>query len=155
AAVPYRFWRRISVVLLLATIGGLLAVLVFSDATFGARRAFLQGSYQPGELAELVVMVYLAAWLGSKRTKVASITFGLIPFTILIGGVGVLVILQPDLSTAATIFIVATLMYFLSGANIMHLFSVGALMGVSGYILSQNFSYAEGRVSSYIAGLTD
>ncbi|MBK8022088.1 MAG: cell division protein FtsW [Chloroflexi bacterium] len=153
--VTYRFWKRISVVLLLATIGGLIAVLVFSDATFGARRAFLQGSYQPGELAELVIVVYLAAWLGSKQTKVASIAFGLIPFAILVGGVGVLVLLQPDLSTAVTILLVATLMYFLSGANIMHLVVAGGFLGVAGYILSQNFSYAQGRVSSYIAGLTD
>ncbi|MBL8130651.1 MAG: cell division protein FtsW [Anaerolineae bacterium] len=153
--IPYRFWKRISVVLLLATIAGLIAVLIFSDATFGARRAFLQGSYQPGELAELVIVVYLAAWLGSKQTKVSSIAFGLIPFTILVGGAGVLVLLQPDLSTAVTILIVATLMYFLSGANIMHLVSVGGFLGVAGYILSQNFSYAQGRVSSYIAGLTD
>ncbi|MDZ4769497.1 MAG: putative peptidoglycan glycosyltransferase FtsW [Chloroflexota bacterium] len=153
--IPYRIWRRIAVVLLLATIAGLIAVLVFSDATFGARRAFLQGSYQPGELAELIIVIYLAAWLGSKQTKVASIAFGLIPFTILVGAVGVLVLLQPDLSTAATIFVVATLMYFLSGANMTHLASVGVFLGVSGYILAQNFSYAQGRVSSYIAGLTD
>ncbi len=155
AFVPYRFWRRIAVVLLLATVGGLIAVLVFSDATFGARRAFLQGSYQPGELAELIIVVYLAAWLGSKKAKIASIAFGLIPFAVLVGGVGLLVILQPDLSTAATIFIVATLMYFLAGANVTHLLSVGGFLGVTGYILSQNFSYAQGRVSSYIAGLTD
>lgn len=155
AITPYRFWRRIAVLLLLATIGGLIAVLVFSDATFGARRAFLQGSYQPGELAELIVVVYLAAWLGSKKAKVASIAFGLIPFTVLVGGVGILVLLQPDLSTAVTILIVATLMYFLSGANMVHLGSVGLFLGASGYILAQNFSYAQGRVTSYIAGLTD
>jgi cell division protein FtsW len=155
AFIPYRFWRRIAVMLLLATVGGLIAVLLFSDATFGARRAFLQGSYQPGELAELIIVVYLAAWLGSKKTRIASIAFGLIPFAVLVGGVGLLVILQPDLSTAATIFIVAVLMYFLAGANVTHLLSVGGFLGVTGYILSQNFNYAQGRVSSYIAGLTD
>jgi len=155
ALLPYRLWKRFSVVLLLATVGALIAVLIFSDATFGARRAFIEGSYQPGELAELIVIVYLAAWLSSKNTKVASIAFGLIPFAVLVGGVGILVILQPDLSTAVTIFVVAALMYFLAGANIWHLASVAGFMGSAGYILSQQFDYAQGRVSSYIAGLTD
>ena len=46
-------------------------------------------------------------------------------------------------------------MYFLAGANIWHLASVAGFMGSAGYILSQQFDYAQGRVSSYIAGLTD
>lgn len=153
--INYRIWRRFVVLLLLATIGSLIAVLIFSDLTFGARRAFLEGSYQPGELAELTVMLYMAAWLSARNTRVASITGGLIPFIVLTGLVGGLVALQPDLSTTVTIFIVAGLMFFLAGANILHLTGVLGLMGVAGYILMQVFGYAQERVGYYIAGLTD
>lgn len=153
--INYRIWKRFAVILLLLAVGSLIAVLVFSDVTFGARRAFLNGSYQPGELAELIIVIYMAAWLGSKNTKVASIINGLIPFSVIVGVIGVLVLLQPDLSTAATIFIVAGLMFFLAGANVFHLVAVLGFMGASGYVLSQQFSYAQGRVDSYIAGLAD
>ena len=153
--INYRVWKRFVVVLLLLTIASLIAVLVFSDETFGARRAFLGGSYQPGELAELAVVVYMAAWLGSRNTKVASVIYGLIPFTILIGVMGGLVSLQPDLSTAVTIFIVAGLMYFLAGANILHLAGAIGLMGAAAYVLTEVFGYAQDRVGYYIAGLTD
>ncbi|MEP7293072.1 MAG: putative peptidoglycan glycosyltransferase FtsW [Chloroflexota bacterium] len=153
--INYRVWRRFVVLLLLGTIATLIAVLIFSDYTFGARRAFLDGSYQPGELAELTIVLYMAAWLSSKNTRVSSITHGLIPFVLLIGIVGGLVALQPDLSTTVTIFIVAGLMFFLAGANILHLTGVLGLMGVAGYILMEVFGYAQERVGYYIAGLTD
>ncbi len=153
--ISYRVWRRFVVILLLVTIASLIAVLLFSDYTFGARRAFLEGSYQPGELAELTVVVYMAAWLGSKNTKVRSITHGLIPFTVLVGVIGALVALQPDLSTAVTIFIVAGIMFFLAGANVLHLAGVLALMGSAGYLITEQLNYAQGRFGSFVAGLTD
>ena len=116
--IDYRVWQRFSVVALLLTIGALIAVLAFSDQLWGARRSLLNGSYQPGEMAELVVVVYMAAWLSSKNRKVQSFWNGLVPFVILLSIIGGLVVLQPDLSTAVTIFMVAGIMYFLAGANI-------------------------------------
>jgi cell division protein FtsW len=155
ALVDYRMLKRFAVILLLVTIGSLIAVLVFGDNTFGARRAFFQGSYQPGEVAELTMLIYMAAWLGSKRTKVASFAFGLIPFMVLMGIVVVLVSLQPDLSTAATIIMVCGLMFFLAGANLTQLATVAAIVIAGGIIFSQRLDYTENRLDSFIAGLTD
>lgn len=153
--IDYRIWKRFAVLGLLLTVGSLIAVLVFSDQVFGARRAFLNGSYQPGELAELTVVVYLAAWLSSKSTKVGTVFGGLLPFAVVLGVVCGLVMLQPDLSTAATIFVVAGMLFFLGGANLYHLTVIGLIMGTGGFVLSQQFSYAQDRVTSFTAGLTD
>jgi cell division protein FtsW len=46
-------------------------------------------------------------------------------------------------------------MYFLAGANILHLLGALGLMGVAGYVVTEQFSYTEGRLGSFIAGLTD
>jgi cell division protein FtsW len=153
--IDYRIWKRFAVLALLLTIGTLIAVLVFSDQVFGARRSFIGGSYQPGELAELIVVVYMAAWLGSKNIKVHSFFNGMLPFLILLGIIGGLVMLQPDLSTAATIFVVAGVMYFLAGANLYHLVGIMGLLGAAGLVLSQRLSYTEERITSFTAGLTD
>ncbi|MFN8448595.1 MAG: putative peptidoglycan glycosyltransferase FtsW [Anaerolineae bacterium] len=153
--INYRVWKRFVVLLLLATIGSLIAVLLFSDLTFGARRAFLEGSYQPGELAELTIVIYMSAWLGSKNTKVGSFTQGLIPFAMLVGVIGGLVALQPDLTTTVTIFIVAGTMFFLAGANILHLGVVLGSLGAAGYFLAENLSYAQDRIGPFFASLTD
>lgn len=155
ALVDYRVWRKLAVLILLLTIASLIAVLLFGDERFGARRALIDGSYQPGELAELVVMIYVGAWLGSKGAKVRSLWQGLIPFMILIGVIGGLVLLQPDLSTAAVIFITAGVLYFLAGADIVQLGVVLGIAGGVGWFLSQRLSYAQDRVSSFLAGLND
>jgi cell division protein FtsW len=155
ALIDYRVWRKLAVLILLLTIASLIAVLLFGDERFGARRALIDGSYQPGELAELVIVIYIAAWLGSKGAKVRSIWLGLIPFMVLVGIIGVLVLLQPDLSTAAVIFVTAGVLYFLAGADITHLVVVLGIAGSAGWIISQRLSYAQDRVSDYLAGLND
>lgn len=153
--IDYRMWRRFAVWILLVTIGALIAVLIFGDDTFGARRSLIRGSLQPGELAEFAVVIYMAAWLSSKNTKIRSITYGLIPFAVLIGIIGALLMLQPDLSTAAIVFITSGTMFFLAGADTMQLLFAGITAGGVGWVLAQRLSYAQDRVQSFVTGIVD
>lgn len=139
----------------MATVGSLIAVLVFSDQLFGARRSFFNGSYQPGELAELTVVVYMAAWLSSKGTKVRSLFNGMIPFGLLVGFISMLVMLQPDISTAVTIVIATGVMFFLAGANMRYIAIIGAVLLAGGYFVVQQLGYAQDRLGSFTAGLSD
>ncbi|MDQ7034355.1 MAG: FtsW/RodA/SpoVE family cell cycle protein [Anaerolineae bacterium] len=67
AVIDYRFWRRFAPLILLMTFGALVAVNIFGDDTFGARRALVSGSLQPGELAEFAVVLHMAAWLSVRN----------------------------------------------------------------------------------------
>jgi cell division protein FtsW len=156
--IDYRIWKRFAVPILLGTIGILLAVLLFSDFRFGARRAFLNGSYQPSELAELTMIIYMAAWLSAKNARLGSLVRGLLPFGVIVGTVALLVVLQPDLSAAVMVVAIAGAMYFLAGANWLHL---GAIIGVlvAGVIVLSSAgllpSYAQDRIDEYVSGITD
>ncbi len=156
--IDYRIWRRFAVLLLLVAIGLLIAVLLFGDDTFGARRALINGSFQPGEAAELVMVIYMAAWLSSRRTRIRSLAYGLLPFSVLVGFVSGLVMLQPDLSTAAVILVVCGTMFFLAGADYRQVLTGLVIAFVAGAIVTR-FGllpiYAESRVTSYVAGITD
>lgn len=155
ALVDYRFWRRFAPLALLGTFAALVAVNFFGDDAFGARRALIGGSLQPGELAEFTMVLYMAAWLGAKRTRADSFIFGLIPFGILLGLIVIPIALQPDFSTVVIIGVTTGTMFFVAGARIWHLIIiviVGALLGV--YIV-QNYAYAQDRVDTYIASLAD
>lgn len=158
ALIDYRIWRRLAVLLLLLTIGALVAVLLFGDNTLlDARRALVNGSLQPGELAELTTVIYMAAWLGSRKTQIRSITYGLVPFAVLIAIIAGLVLMQPDISTAATIVLVAGVMFFLAGADLIQLgvtAVIAAVVAVA-YISFSGPQYAQGRVSSYLSGASD
>ena len=154
--IDYRTWKRFAVIILLITYALLVGVLLFGDKTFGARRAFFNGSYQPGEMAELTIIIYMAAWMSSKRAHIRSITRGLLPFIFLVGTLAYLVVLQPDLSTVAMICFVAGILYFLAGARFVHLIIAGVIVGATAFTLlsSQNLDYADNRVSRYF-GATD
>ena len=135
ALVDYHLLRRVALPALLIVIGALAAVLLFGDDVFNARRSLIGGRFQPGEAAQLVTVIYMAAWLSAKRTRVQSITYGLIPFAVLVGLIGGLVLLQPDLSTTAIVFITAGVMFFLAGAKIVHLLVAGTGVIAAGLLV--------------------
>lgn len=159
ARVPPRIIRRLSLIIMLMSISFLIAVLLFGDRTFGARRALINGRFQPGEFAELAMIVYMAAWLGSKNVRVRSITYGLAPFIVLVAIVTGLVILQPDLSTAVVIFATSGIMFFLAGADMRQIGLVGVILLMLGLfafpILQRVAPYATERVDSWVAGVSD
>jgi cell division protein FtsW len=141
--------------MLLVVIALLIAVLLFGDDAFGARRSLIRGSLQPGEAAELVMVIYMAAWLSSRRTRVRSLLYGLLPFAVLVSIVGGLVMLQPDLSSAAMIFAVSAIMFFLAGGDLLHLGVAGGAAAGIGWVLAQRVSYAQGRLTTFIDSLSD
>ena len=155
AIVDYRFWRRFAPIILLVTFGALVAVNIFGDDTFGARRALIGGSLQPGELAEFTIILYMAAWLGAKRTRPDSLIFGLLPFMMLVGLIIIPIAWQPDFSTVAIIILTTAAMYFLAGARLWHLIGLGALTVLLGFFVVQNYPYAQTRWDSYLASLND
>jgi cell division protein FtsW len=77
-------------------------VLVLSDVRNNAVRTLFGGSIQPSELAKLVMIIYLAVWLFSKREQLSDVNFGLIPLAGILGVVGGLIFVQPDLSAVIT-----------------------------------------------------
>lgn len=155
-AFDYRRVRRLAVLILLVSIASLVAVLLFGDDILGARRSLIAGRLQPGEFAELAMVIYMAAWLGSKNTRIRSITYGLIPYAVLVGLVCGLVVLQPDLSTAMVIFAVCGAMFFLAGADMVQIAAAAALAlggGVIAVVTGILPSYAEGRFATFTASL--
>ncbi len=155
ARLDYHIWRRAAVWMMLLVGVLLIAVLRFGETRFEAQRALLRGSFQPGELAKFTVVIYMAAWLASKRQKLRKITYGLLPFTVVVGAIAFLIILQPDLSTAASILATALSMFFIAGADWFQLLAIGGVMGVAGYQLLTRLEYASQRLDAYLAAVED
>jgi cell division protein FtsW len=153
--IDYRWWRRLAIPIMAITLALLVAVLIFGETVFGARRAFFNGAVQPAELAALTVVMYMAAWLAAKQSKIRQLTYGLLPFALLVGAVAGLIILQPDLSTAALILVTATVMFFLAGADWLQLIITFAAFILMGLIAISQFDYARARVENFLDLLRD
>ena len=130
ALINYQTWRQWSVPILGATLLVLVALLVLGGGEERAQRWLLGNSVQPSEVCKVAVIIYISAWLASKGEKIRHLTYGMVPFAILLGVVTGLIVLQPNFSTAFLIVGTAVAMFFAAGADVMQLF-IGFLVGGS------------------------
>ena len=107
----------------------------------GSRRWLRLGpvSFQPSELAKYSMILYLARALSQKSRDVTRLFTGLIPMFLLPGMMFLLILLQPNLSTAGSILIVAAVMVMLAGAKWRHL----GLIGAAGLALGTFYAFSE------------
>jgi cell division protein FtsW len=151
----YHHWRRLVVFAMLGTIGLLATVLFINEIRLGASRSLYAGSYQPSEIAKLVSIIYLSVWLYAKRDFLHDISLGLIPLGVILGIIGGLIYLQPDLSAAGTVLILGGLLFFLAGAEIRQILFLLILAILMGWVVVQFSATGQDRVASFLAGLQD
>jgi len=150
AAVPYDRWRQWAVPIMGGALLLLILVLLVGEERFGARRSFFNGSIQPSEPVKLVMVIYVAAWLASKGDQIRDVTYGLAPFAVLIGVVAGLIVVEPDVSTAALIVLIALTMFFFAGADIFQLAVGGVIGGITFVILINKLPHARQRIDEYL-----
>jgi cell division protein FtsW len=151
----YHNWRKVVVLAMLGTIGLLVTVLLINETRLGASRTLYEGSYQPSEIAKLVAVIYLSVWLYAKRQFLHDVTLGLIPLGVIMGIIGGLIYLQPDLSAAGTVLILGGLLFFLAGADIKQIVFLLVLALVMGWVIVQFSVTGQDRVASFLAGWQD
>lgn len=127
--IHYTVWQRFVLPIFLLALVLLILVFIpgFGTTVYGAARWIQLGplSFQPSEVMKFSIILYLSAWLSGKGTvKTADFFEGLVPFLALISVVGFLIIKQPDTGTLGLIFLISLAIFFASGANITHIFSL-------------------------------
>lgn len=151
----YHHWRRVVVLAMLGTIVLLAAVLFINEIRLGASRSLYEGSYQPSEVAKLISIIYIAIWLYAKRDFLHDISLGLIPLGVILGIIGGLIYLQPDLSAAGTVLVLGGLLFFLAGADLKQIVFILILAVFMGWVIVQVSATGQERVTSFVAGLQD
>jgi cell division protein FtsW len=151
----YHHWRSVIVFAMLGTIGLLITVLFINEIRLGASRSLYEGSYQPSEIAKLISVIYLAVWLYAKRDFLHDLSLGLIPLGVILGIIGGLIYLQPDLSAAGTVLVLGGLLFFLAGADIKQIVFLLILAIFMGWVIVQFSVTGQDRVASFLAGLQD
>jgi len=147
--VDYRYLRLASVPMYIVAI--VLLVLVFVPALnieVGGSARWLKlpalPAIHPAEFAKLALVVYLAHWFDKRGRKIRGFWRGTVPFLIIVLPVIALVFKEPDLGTTMVITLTAFTMFFVAGANLIHLavMASGAAMamlvvGLRGYQLDR------------------
>ncbi|MBC7264376.1 MAG: cell division protein FtsW [Chloroflexi bacterium] len=155
ARLDYQIWRQWAVPILAVTLLVLLGLLFLGRGSEGARRWITGKSGQPSEFCKLTVIMYVAAWLASKGTKIRQVTYGLVPFAILVGFVAALIILQPARSTAVLIAFVAGIMFFVAGADTVQVMASLVIGLATTYLVVRGSDYATSRVETFLNPMSD
>jgi cell division protein FtsW len=150
ARIEYHTWRRFSIPIMAVTLLLLVLVLLFGDERFGGQRWLFNGSIQPSELSKLAIIIYIADWLSSKGEQIRRVSYGLIPFAILLGFITGLIVLQRDLGTATLIAVTALSMFFIAGGNLYQILVSGLLGGATLYLLITRSAYRMARLTAFL-----
>ena len=143
--IPHGFWAdaRVVVAGLAASMILLVLVLIPGVGVYlnGSRRWLnIAGmSFQPSEVAKIASVIYLAATLSYRLERLEKLWRGVVPLLIVPAVMFLLILEQPNLSTAGSIMIVAVLMMLLAGVRWRHL----CLMGVAGLCVGTVYAWIE------------
>jgi cell division protein FtsW len=134
SSVDYRVWRRLGPWLLGIAVAGLVLVLVpgIGIMVDGSRRWLGAGAIrvQPTEVAKLALLCCGANVLARRADRLHDWRQWF-PVLILLGGLGLLVMLEPDLDSAIVLALVGFALLIVAGARRMHLatlFTFGAVL---------------------------
>jgi cell division protein FtsW len=158
--IDYRHLQQLSPLLMLGALVGLGAVLVpgVGVESNGALRWIQVGPLppvQPSEFAKLAVLIYMAAWLSSRGEVLQDLSLGVIPFVGMVGFVGALVVMQPDLGTAVMIAVITGTLFFIAGARVVHVLALAGSGVVIAVLLILTGGYRMNRILSFTSAESD
>ena len=147
--VDYRYLRLASVPFYIVAVVLLVLVFVpeFNIVIGGSARWLKLGplpAIHPAEIAKLALVIYLAHWFAKRGKRVHGFWAGTVPFLIIAAPIIALVFKEPDLGTTMVITLTAFTMFFVAGANLIHLAVMGGagvlamiMVGLQGYQLER------------------
>ncbi|MDR1942488.1 MAG: rod shape-determining protein RodA [Endomicrobium sp.] len=121
----YQYYRQFDNVIYVLSLLLLTSVLVFGVTVKGTRGWFNFGfaSFQPVEIAKLMYIVVIAAFLDKKSKDAKKASFLFIVFSLLMGHLA-LIMMQPDFSSTLSYFPVTLVLLFAVGVEPFYLLCI-------------------------------
>ena len=156
--IEYTFWKKNATKI--GIIAVVLLVLVLTPLGIeanGAKRWLGVGgaTIQPAEIAKFACILITAKLIEKRYDNIKSLTKGVLPLLIVPGTFFILIMGQPNMSTAGTIILVVFVMLFVAGMNMKFVYTMVALgiAAFAGLVLSA--PYRLDRVTSFLDPFKD
>ena len=151
--VDYRNYRQPKFIwVCLAVVGLGLLVVFFRAPVNGARRWLGVGGIgvQPSELAKLAAIFFIAALLERRMHRIDDLGYALMPIAMVVLGLVVLILLEPDFGTSMSLLLIAGVMVFAAGLNYRYLIGVTLAALPAIYILVMGSAYRRRRTLAFL-----
>ncbi len=157
ARTDYHMWQRGAWHLLgCAAVLLLIPLLPFTHAVAptinGARRWVSLGmlTVQPSELAKVAAVVWCAMLAAKKGEQIRTFHWGVLPVLVVVAPVVVLIFLEPHLSMALLVALLAGVVLFTAGARIGHFLLVAVVAAPLLYGAVASAQYRLARVLTFL-----
>jgi cell division protein FtsW len=155
--LDYRTLRRPAVVYSLLVVSTLLLVVVlFLRPVNDTHRWIRLGalSFQPAELAKLAIVVYLAYHVERRAERVNELVT-LFPALLLLGWLGFLILIQPDLGTAFCLVLTGAVLLYVAGVRFKYFAALAIPAVVVLYAAVMSVPWRRVRITSFIDPWSD
>jgi cell division protein FtsW len=154
AKMDAELWERLAWPIMILSLVLLLVVILpftvgIAPRIHGARRFLFGSSLQPSELGKLAVVLWTSMLVVKKGPALRRLTKGLLPFLVVIGTMDILVMLEPDLSTAMMFTLVMGIVLFAGGVRIGHFVALGVMLIPLVYVKIERLNYVLLRMSAF------
>ncbi len=152
--LDYHIWQKYLPLLIGTSLLLLIAVKIpgLGFSTGGAARWIHLGPilFQPSEIAKLVIIFYLAAWVDRKQTLLNDFYFGILPSLAIIALFAGFILWQPDFGTMLVLIFVSASMLFVAGIDWKYFFwtIVAGGLALYGFILVE--PYRARRLTTFL-----
>ncbi len=153
--IKYEHYRKYTKIALFAIVAVLILTYFFAPKIKGAQRwidlGFIQ--FQPSEAAKVVLIMHLSLMLEKMGDKIKDFKNGfLFPLTWIIV-VGVLILMQPNVSTAVIIVVISFVLMFVAGARLKHVLGIIGAAGFALCSVAMLLKHSQERILTYIDSL--
>lgn len=152
--IPYKYYSRLSQILLIISVPLLLLTLVMgrnlNDASRWLTVPGLGLTFQTSDFAKLAVIMYLARLLSQKQDVIKDFRKAFLPMVIPVGIICML-ILPANFSTAAMLFFCSLVLMFMGRVKISHIMvltGAGVIL-ISVFIVVAMTLNKEGRIGTW------
>lgn len=159
ASFNYHKLAHLALPILIASIVLLCILLPFGKSLNNATRWLQVGpiTFMPGEFAKFAAILFTAWFLSRDKQKILSFKEGIAPLVLLAGIYGILIMMQPNMSTAITVCGIIFGIMFMAGLQWRWIIGVGAIGSAAGLLLifGDEDGYRLKRVTSFMDPFAD
>lgn len=114
-------------------------------------------TFQPSEITKFAVILFGATWADSHADKMHTGKWGVLPFAIVLGVSGALLLLEPHISCTVIVMLLGLTMMFVGGTRMTWFVGLVILVavGIVAVILSGAVGYSSSRIAVWLDPFVD
>ncbi len=150
--IPYEIYKEFSKPAIFGITLILLVTLFVAPDIKGAGRWIHLGffSFQPADIAKLILMIHLAVLLEDKKDILGNFKEGFLYLFFWIIIISALILVQPNVSNGVLLIFVSLILLYVGGAKFKHIFISALACLIAGGIIAMIFAHSRSRILTFI-----